>query len=100
MLLDSQITQPGELTSVQVSSDSRFAIISHAPNVRLSLVLSLQFLTLALQEILYLDLRNGTILRRYQGHDQGEWVLQSCFGGALQNYVLSGSEGSYLKLLS
>lgn len=45
------------------------------------------------QEILYIDLRDGTILRRYQGHDQGQYVLQSCFGGALENYVLSGSEG-------
>lgn len=46
-----------------------------------------------LQEILYVDLRDGTIVRRYAGHDQGQYVLQSCFGGALQNFVLSGSEG-------
>ncbi|KAM0755447.1 hypothetical protein T439DRAFT_375809 [Meredithblackwellia eburnea MCA 4105] len=70
-----EINQPGELTSVAISSDSRFAIVSHAPN-----------------EILYIDLRDGTIIRRFLGHDQGQFVLQSCFGGALQNYVLSGSE--------
>lgn len=75
MKLEFEIVQPGELTSVSISEDSRFAIVSHAPN-----------------EILYVDLRDGTILRRFQGHDQGQYVLQSCFGGALQNYVLSGSE--------
>lgn len=30
----SDIVTPGELTSVAISSDSRFAIVSHAPNVR------------------------------------------------------------------
>lgn len=45
------------------------------------------------QEILYIDLQDGTIIRRYAGHTQGEYVLQSCFGGALQNFILSGSEG-------
>lgn len=46
-----------------------------------------------LKEILYIDLQDGTIVRRYAGHTQGEYVLQSCFGGALQNFILSGSEG-------
>lgn len=72
----SEIVQHGELTSVAISDDSRFAIVSHAPN-----------------EILYVDLRDGSVIRRYQGHDQGQYVLKSCFGGALQNYVMSGSEG-------
>ncbi|KAI5479335.1 catabolite degradation protein [Pseudohyphozyma bogoriensis] len=73
--LEYEIIQPGELTSVSISADSRFAIISHAPN-----------------EIIFLNLSDGTILRRFNGHDQGQYVLQSCFGGVLQNYVLSGSE--------
>lgn len=41
-----------------------------------------------------MDLRDGTIIRRFVGHDAGNFVLQSCFGGALQNFVLSGSEGT------
>ncbi|KAL8286124.1 hypothetical protein RQP46_004612 [Phenoliferia psychrophenolica] len=73
--IEYDITQPGELTSVEISSDSRFALVSHAPN-----------------EILYIDLRDGTIVRRFLGHDQGQYVLQSTFGGALENYVCSGSE--------
>lgn len=34
----SEIVQPGELTSVSISKDSRFAIVSHAPNVSSSLL--------------------------------------------------------------
>lgn len=45
-----------------------------------------------LQEILYIDLRDGTIIRRFQGHDHGEFILHSCLGGELENYVISGSE--------
>ncbi|SCV68978.1 BQ2448_1998 [Microbotryum intermedium] len=73
--LEFESTQPHELTSANISDDSRFAIIGHAPD-----------------EILYLDLRDCTVVRRYQGHNQGTFVLQACFGGALQNFILSGSD--------
>ncbi|SGZ22426.1 BQ5605_C022g09486 [Microbotryum silenes-dioicae] len=73
--LEFESTQPHELTSANISDDSRFAIIGHAPD-----------------EILYLDLRDCTVVRRYQGHNQGTFVLQACFGGPLQNLILSGSD--------
>ncbi|GAA5867882.1 hypothetical protein JCM1840_003474 [Sporobolomyces johnsonii] len=69
-----ELVQPQELTSVEISSDSRYAIVSHAP-----------------KEILYLELETGTVLRKFEGHDQGQYILRSCFGGALENFVLSGS---------
>lgn len=75
-MFHSELVLHGELTSVSISNDSRFAIISHAPN-----------------EILNIDLKDGSIIKRYLGHDQGQYVLKSCFGGALQNYIMSGSEG-------
>ena len=49
----------------------------------------------ALQEILYLELETGSIVRKFEGHDQGQYVLRSCFGGATENFVLSGSAGEF-----
>ncbi|GAA5877585.1 hypothetical protein JCM16303_003387 [Sporobolomyces ruberrimus] len=69
-----EVVQPSELTSVEISQDSKYAIINHAP-----------------KEILYLELESGSIVRKFEGHDQGQYVLRSCFGGATENFVLSGS---------
>ncbi|GAA6062457.1 hypothetical protein JCM10212_005360 [Sporobolomyces blumeae] len=69
-----EIVQPSELTSVEISGDSKYAIVNHAP-----------------KEILYVELDTGSILRKFEGHDQGQYVLRSCFGGALENFVLSGT---------
>ncbi|GAA5894761.1 hypothetical protein JCM6882_006674 [Rhodosporidiobolus microsporus] len=69
-----ELVQPQEVTSVAISSDSRYAIVSHGS-----------------KEILYLDLDDGTILRKFEGHDQGHFVLRACFGGANENLVLSGT---------
>ena len=49
-----------------------------------------------LQEILYLELESGSVLRKFEGHDQGQYVLRSCFGGATENFVLSGSAGTLI----
>lgn len=34
-------------------------------------------------------------MRKFEGHDQGQYVLRSCFGGATENFVLSGSAGEF-----
>ncbi|BGP13752.1 hypothetical protein JCM10213v2_001690 [Rhodosporidiobolus nylandii] len=69
-----ELVQPQEVTSVAISSDSRYAIVSHGS-----------------REILYLDLDDGTILRKFEGHDAGHFVLHACFGGAGENLILSGT---------
>ncbi|BGO89478.1 hypothetical protein NBRC10512_003937 [Rhodotorula toruloides] len=69
-----ELVQPQELSSIAVTRDSRYAIVSHAP-----------------KEILYLKLEDGTILRRFEGHDQGDFVVRPCFGGSTENFILSGS---------
>ncbi|GAA5843715.1 hypothetical protein JCM9279_000115 [Rhodotorula babjevae] len=69
-----EVVQPQELSSVTISSDSRYAIVTHAP-----------------KEIVYVDLEDGTIVRRFEGHDIGKFVVRACFGGASDNFILSGS---------
>ena len=35
--------------------------------------------------------------RRFKGQKQGEFIIRSSFGGAAENFVLSGSEGKSLQ---
>jgi len=65
----------GELTSVKMSEDSRFALINHAPD-----------------EVYLWDLNEGRLTRKFTGQHQGHHVIRSCFGGTGGNVVLSGSE--------
>jgi WD40 repeat protein len=66
------------LTSVHISRDSRYALINTAA-----------------QEIEMWDLQKFCVVRRFSGHQQDHFVIRSCFGGAKENFVLSGSEGMY-----
>ncbi|KAG6889821.1 hypothetical protein C0995_014298 [Termitomyces sp. Mi166 len=75
--IESSIRLEGELTSVKVSRDSRFALINHAPD-----------------EIHLWDLDAGRLSRKYTGQRQGRHVIRSCFGGYDGNFVVSGSEDS------
>ncbi|KAH7926652.1 WD40 repeat-like protein [Leucogyrophana mollusca] len=65
----------GELTSVKISDDSRYALINHAPD-----------------EIHLWDLDAGRMARKFTGQRQGHHVIRSCFGGIDGNFVVSGSE--------
>ncbi|KAG1754415.1 WD40-repeat-containing domain protein, partial [Suillus lakei] len=65
----------GELTSVKISEDSRYALINHAPD-----------------EIHLWDLEEFRLVRKFTGQRQGHHVIRSCFGGIDGNIVISGSE--------
>lgn len=63
-------------TSVAISRDSRHMLIN-----------------LAEGEIQLVDMETTAVIRRFKGQKQGEFVIRSTFGGAAENFVVSGSEG-------
>jgi WD40 repeat protein len=65
-------------TSVTISRDSKHLIVN-----------------LAEGEIQLIDLDTTDVVQRFRGHKQGEYVIRSTFGGAGENFVVSGSEGKY-----
>ncbi|KDQ07069.1 hypothetical protein BOTBODRAFT_120606 [Botryobasidium botryosum FD-172 SS1] len=72
---EASIPQSGELTSVQISSDSQYALINRS-----------------VDEVHLWDLNSKRMVRRYMGHQQFRHVIRSCFGGANESFIVSGSE--------
>ncbi|XP_039284126.1 WD repeat-containing protein 26 isoform X2 [Nilaparvata lugens] len=52
----------------------------------------LALLNVATQGVHLWDLRDKCLLRKFQGVTQGHFTIHSCFGGANQDFVASGSE--------
>jgi WD40 repeat protein len=67
-----------KLTSVSISQDSRHMLVSMNHD-----------------KIHLMDIESGEIIRRFEGHQQKQFVIRSAFGGADQNFVVSGSEGMF-----
>lgn len=65
-----------KLTSVSISQDSRHMLISMSPNI-----------------IKLMEVDTGDVIQTFQAHQQKEYVIRSAFGGADENFVVSGSEG-------
>lgn len=49
-------------------------------------------LTLAKQGLLLVDVASGTSVRKFRGMKQSDYQINSCFGGADEQFILSGSE--------
>lgn len=64
-------------TSVAISRDSRYMLVN-----------------LSEGQIHLIDIDTTEIVRRFQGQKQGSFVIRSAFGGAAENFAVSGSEGN------
>jgi WD repeat-containing protein 26 len=73
-----QVTFPHKLTSITISQNSDLMLVS-----------------LTNGEIQLLDIKTADMIRKFEGHKQGEFIIRSSFGGAAENFVLSGSEGRW-----
>ena len=65
-----------KLTSLTISQDSQSYLVN-----------------LTNREVHLNDMESGENIRVFEGQHQGEFMIRSCFGGAAENFVLSGSEG-------
>ena len=66
-----------DMTCVSIARDSRHMLVNMADN-----------------ELQLIDLASAEIVQRFLGQKQGKYVIRSTFGGADENLVISGSEGT------
>lgn len=69
-------TFPARLTCISITRDSRHMLVNVSTG-----------------EIQLLEIETGELIRTFDGQEQGTYIIRSCFGGAGENFVLSGSEG-------
>jgi WD repeat-containing protein 26 len=69
------------LTCVSITKDSKSMLINLASGL-----------------IQLLEVETGDVIRTFDGQAQGTYIIRSCFGGAAENFVLSGSEGEPTKM--
>jgi len=74
-----RISFPHKLTSLTISQDSQSYLVSVANG-----------------EVHLVDMESSETIRVFEGQIQGNFIIRSCFGGAAENFVLSGSEGVLL----
>jgi WD repeat-containing protein 26 len=71
-----------KLSSINISKDSRYILLSINGSPGLALV----------------ELESGEVLKTFQGSLQDQYITRNCFGGTKEEYVVSGSEGEIFVL--
>ncbi|KAH7396236.1 WD40-repeat-containing domain protein [Pyrenochaeta sp. MPI-SDFR-AT-0127] len=66
-----------KLTSVTISRDSRHMLVSMNPD-----------------KIKLMEIDTGEVIQEFVAHQQKQFIIRSAFGGADENFVVSGSEDS------
>lgn len=67
-----------KLTSVNISKDSQYMLVSMNEN-----------------KIKLMEIETGEMVQSFSGQVQTQFIIRSAFGGADENFVVSGSEGKY-----
>lgn len=70
-----------QMTSVSISADSRTVLVSMNKN-----------------KIHMMDIETGELLQSFEGAKQMKNMIRSAFGGANQNFVISGGEDSRIRI--
>jgi hypothetical protein len=65
-----------KLTSLNISQDSRHMLVSMNHD-----------------QIKLMEIDTGEVIQRFEAHQQRQFIIRSAFGGADENFVVSGSEG-------
>jgi hypothetical protein len=42
-----------------------------------------------------MEIDTGNVIQQYEGHKQKQFIIRSNFGGAGENFIVSGSEGLF-----
>ncbi|KAF3054002.1 hypothetical protein E8E11_006067 [Didymella keratinophila] len=66
-----------KLTSITISQDSRHMLVSMNPDM-----------------IELMEIDSADLIQKFEGHQQKQFIIRSAFGGADENFVVSGSEDS------
>jgi len=76
--LDHTLHPQKGLTSIEISSDSKYMLVSMHDHVIKLMVID-----------------TGEVVRTFEGHKSSTYMIRAGFGGANENFIVSGSEGLY-----